>query len=122
VISLALLPDGRRFLSAGADQTLRLWDLETGQVLRHFEGHSGEVVYLAVSPDGRRLLSGGDVTARLWDVESGQELYRFEGHVGSVWAVALLPDGRRALSAGEDATLLLWEVPELKTPQRNGDK
>ena len=45
----------RRAVSASRDQTLRLWDLESGQTLRTLEGHTTRVV--AVTPDGRRAVT-----------------------------------------------------------------
>ena len=54
------------------DRTLKLWDLESGAVLRTFEGHGDRVTAVALLPDGRRALSGSaDNTLKLWDLESG---------------------------------------------------
>ena len=125
--SVAVLPDGRRALSASgnfvsslfdhrgvsasADYTLRLWDIETGAELRRFEGHTDLVSSMKVLPNGHRVLSASaDYTLRLWDIETGAELRRFEGHRGSINSVAVLSDGHRALSASADYTLRLWDI------------
>jgi len=70
----------------------------------------GEVTSVALSPDGRFVLTGGyDNTAQLWDIETGKELQRFAGHDEHVYSVAFSPDGRSVLTAsGDQATL--WDV------------
>jgi WD40 repeat protein len=91
------------------DRTLRLWDMETGQELRRFEGHDGGINAVAVL-NGRRIISGSqDTTLRLWDVETGQELRRFEGHFNPVLAVAAL-GAQRIISGSADHTVRLWDV------------
>ena len=91
-------PDGKRALSGANDNTVRLWDVESGRCLRVLEGHTAAVWSVAWSPDERRALSGADdKTVRLWDVESGRCLRVLEGHTSSsgAWRGVLI---RRALS------------------------
>ena len=109
VTACAVLPDGRRALSASADRTLKLWDLETGRSWPHSRAtRVGDC--LAVLPDGRRALSAsGDGTLKLWDLETGRPWPR-SGPLGRGERLAVLPDGRRALSASADGTLKLWDL------------
>jgi WD40 repeat protein len=112
VTAVVFDPTGRRLLSAGADGTLRLWDVESGKEVRRFVGHKMSVTAAALSSDGRRALSGGlDHTVRLWDVATGQELHRYDGHAEVVSGVAFSPDGRMALSGSADVTVRLWGLP-----------
>jgi WD40 repeat protein len=94
-----------------ADQTLRVWDLESGQSLRTLQGHTGWVNGVVVTPDQYHAVSASaDHTLRVWDLESGQSLRTLTGHTDVVSAVALTPDGRRAVSASADHTLRVWDL------------
>jgi WD40 repeat protein len=111
VRAVAVTADGRRAVSASRDQTLRVWDLESGQSVRTLEGHSNLVNGVAITPDGRRAVSASrDRTLRVWDLESGETLQTLQGHTGSVYAVAVTSDGRRAVSGSKDQTLRMWDL------------
>jgi WD40 repeat protein len=75
------------------------------------KGHSQEVVALAVSRLGDRVLSAGnDGTVRLWDLERCKEIRQMEGPSGQAWGVAFSPDGKLALAGGQSGSLGLYEV------------
>src|SRR5262249_32179110 len=66
---------------------------------------------LAVSADGKIVLSGGDDgTLRVWEVASGKKLREVNGHSREVTSVALSADGRWALSGRFDGTVCLWDL------------
>src|SRR5262249_3108055 len=72
VHAVAFSRDGQRLASAGADGTVRFWDLADGRELLRFKAHAGAVNGLAFSPDGQRLATaGGDRTAKVWEAETG---------------------------------------------------
>lgn len=111
VTCVAVLPDGRHALSGSRDNTLRLWNIESGTALRRLEGHGDWVTCTATLSDGQRAVSGSkDGTLRLWDIESSTELRRFERHDDWVNCLAALPDGRHVLSGSDDKTLRLWDI------------
>jgi hypothetical protein len=108
---LAFAPTGLRAASVGADRTIRLWELTTGQQLRHFDGYTDEVNCIAFAPDNRSMIIGGrDRTIRLGHLESGKEVRRFVGHTDAVHTVAISADGRFVASGGADRTVRIWEI------------
>jgi WD40 repeat protein len=74
-------------------------------------GHTDSVTAVALSSDGRRLLSGSeDNTARLWDAATGKAIATLAGHTAQVTAVAFSPDGTRVLTGSRDNTARLWDL------------
>jgi WD40 repeat protein len=71
VTSVAFSPDGTTLASASADETIRLWDVATGQQIGEpLQGHTDGVNSMAFSPDGTTLASASaDETIRLWDMD-----------------------------------------------------
>ncbi len=81
VTGVAVTADGRWAVSASADQTLKVWDLGSGQLVRTLEGHTNWVNGVAVTADGRWAVSASwDQTLKVWDLGSGQLVRTLEGH------------------------------------------
>ena len=110
VLALAFLPDGR-FVSAGGDRSIKLWEAATAQPVRTNEGHADVMASLAFSPDGRRIASASaDSTIRIWDASTLRLVHSLQGHADAVTSVAWSPDGRRLASGSLDRTVRLWSV------------
>ena len=102
----------RRILASGTvDGDVKLWDADTGNLLKRLLDHGSWVVSIAWSPDGQILASGShDQTIRLWSPTTGKVLRVLRGHTNWVWSVAFSPDGGLLASASEDQTVRLWDV------------
>ena len=88
-----------------------------GALLRSLTGHNGKITAIAMTADGRRLVSASeDQTLRVWDLERGAELSCLKGHAQKVLAVAMTPDGRIVISASGDKTLKVWELSTSSPP------
>ncbi|MEM7590193.1 MAG: CHAT domain-containing protein [Cyanobacteria bacterium P01_A01_bin.83] len=72
VRTIAFTPNGKHLVSAGNDRTVRLWDIENGQLINLFKGHKERVKCLQISADGKQIISGSaDSTLKIWDIATG---------------------------------------------------
>ena len=108
------LPDGKHVVTASYDGIAAVRDARTLNIIAHME-HPTSISALAVSPDGRRIITGcWDKSMRMWDATTGVELHQFHGHDGAVEQVAFSPDGRIVATACSDAHVRLWDVEQRK--------
>ena len=108
--AIAIMNHGSKLIFGAGDWTIRKIDLQNGAE-KTFEGHSGIVRSLALSPDGTRLLSGADDgTIRVWALDTDEQLFKLTGHDGGVDSVAVTPDGGRVISGSRDKTLRVWSL------------
>jgi len=111
VYSVAFSADGEILASGSDDNTVKLWEIASGRLLRTIEGHSDDVTSVAFSLDGKTLASGGeDNVVKLWEVASGRFLRIIEGHSNYVTSVAFSVDGKTLASGSLDNTVKLWGV------------
>lgn len=83
-----------------------------GAVCEPLQGHSDQVLSVAYSPDGRKIVSGSaDHSIRVWDAGTGKAVCKsLEGHSGIIWSVAYSPNGRHIVSGSLDSTIRVWDA------------
>jgi cytochrome c len=121
VNAVVFLKDGR-IATGGGDGHIAIWTPGKPAPDAVLDGHSGPVVGLAVSPDGRMLASASwDHTARLWPLagDVARAPLVLEGNAQNVNGVAFTPDGKQLISAGYDATVRIWRLDGINVSVRN---
>lgn len=112
VTTVALTADGRA-VSGGSclDNTVRVWDLDSGSCIHCLSGHEDHIQALALAPDDRAVSASTDRTLRIWDLETGQCLHTLVGHEAKVDEVAISPDGRIVSRCDVwDHTIRVWDL------------
>lgn len=105
--------DGRFVFAEDVNKTIYQLDAETGAEIQRFEkGHTISVINaLAVSPDGKYLLSGGEGRfVNLWETATGRLIRKFSGNYDDATSVQFTRDGLYAVYAGYDGTVRFWDV------------
>jgi len=111
VTAIAVTPDGKQLISGSNDNTLKIWDLETGKEKFSFIGHSDEITAIAITPDGNQIISSSrDGTIKAWNLKNREKLLTIDSHQNSVNNIALTPDGKEIISGSSDKSLRVWNL------------
>jgi WD40 repeat protein len=135
---VAFLPDGKRVVTAGEDDTIRLWERETGKEIRRFAsvpvepagsgsdspapekvvrmalmgmGGSSGNVRPALSSDGKVLAAATEHNViQLWDVVTGKPIRQIKASQQGIAVLTFSPDGKILAARGGDQSTYLWET------------
>lgn len=105
-------PDGKLAITVSFNDSVQVWNSETGEFLSELTGHKGWIEQVLFSPDGKKILTTSvDGTARIWNPYTGKELMTLEGHIKDPAAAKFSPDGKYvAIGTTYDSLLRIWDV------------
>ncbi|CAG0879185.1 unnamed protein product [Cyprideis torosa] len=113
-MSMCIFPNSdQQILTASGDSSCALWDVESGQLLQSFHGHSRDVMAIDLAPyeTGNTFVSGScDRTALVWDMRTGQCVQSFEGHDADINTVKFYPSGDAVATGSDDSTCRLFDL------------
>ena len=110
VYSVAISPNGQTIASGSYDKTIKIWNVQTGEV-NTLIGHGNAISSLAISSNGKLLVSGSwDRKIKLWNLETRELLRTFTGHSDDVESVAISPDNQTIVSGSYDKTIKIWNL------------
>ncbi|MFB2934605.1 trypsin-like peptidase domain-containing protein [Aerosakkonemataceae cyanobacterium BLCC-F154] len=98
------------------DSTIKIWNRNTGELLRTLKGHSGTISSLAIDPFGHILASGSyDGTIKIWSLHTGQLLHTLDvknrqGSPVEVLSIAFGGDAQTLISGSADGTVKIWQI------------
>ena len=112
VWSVAFAPDGLTLASGGVDRLVRMWDIETGRLLRSLRGHTADIRSVVFTPDGQTLATASeDRTIRLWNPNTGEsKKLLFTRYDHNVVSLSLSPDGLMLARGSHNKDIKIWEV------------
>jgi serine/threonine protein kinase len=110
VYGVTFSPDGSQIASVSDDQTIRLWNAATGELLRTFSGHADQLYAPRFTPDGARLVTASQAgVVKIWDLATGVA-HELTGHTDVVVGIDVSRDGQFLASASDDMTVRLWDA------------
>jgi WD40 repeat protein len=111
ILAASFSNDGKKVATASHDNTVKIWDAQTGVMLADLRGHKMDIHCVNFSPDGSKVVSAGwDNTAKVWDVNTGVLLINFTKHTSHINTAFFSPDGKRIVTASDDKTAKIWDA------------
>ncbi|KIJ05819.1 hypothetical protein PAXINDRAFT_49314, partial [Paxillus involutus ATCC 200175] len=111
---IAYLAGGTRIVTCAFDKTVRLWDVENGEQEGTSMEHEDRLFGLAITRDGKRILSGGDSDRiiKVWDTETHELIEEWGSHSSWIYCIVMSPDDQLAASCEMNGKIVIREMRE----------
>ena len=125
VLAVSFSPNGKLLATGSADNTVKLWDTQSGKQIKTLTGHTGEVRSVSFSPDSKLLATGSaDNTVKLWNISTGMEIQTLIEHK-EVRSISFSPNSKLLVTGSADNTVKLWDTQsgkQIKTLTGHGNE
>ena len=113
---LSISVSGEKVFSSSGDKTIRVWDLNTGENISIFRGHTAPINDIKPLPDGRWVVSASDDgSLRIWDAQTGNPLALPQRMPFRILSVDISRDGNHIAFSGTDNQVHIW-CPDMAQP------
>ncbi|MEM7536309.1 MAG: serine/threonine-protein kinase [Chloroflexota bacterium] len=109
ILSVSWSKDGKQLASGSRDNTIRVWDVVSGELLNIFEGHTNDVFSISWSKDSSKFVSSSYQEAIVWDSTTGEQIQILNGHVDWVRSVDWSMAEAQIASGGYDNDIRIWD-------------
>lgn len=111
ISAVTLSPDGMSIASVSRDRHLRLYNMNTGKILRVVKAHDASIRSVAFSPDSVHISTASrDGLVKIWESTFRKAPIVLRGHTGQVYSAVFSPDGEKIVSASDDHSIKLWDA------------
>ena len=114
--SCDLSPDGKRMVTGGKDNQVRMLNATDGKLLYiidGYKGHSKSVNAVRFSGDGKLFASASDdQLVKVWETETGKLLHSFKGHTHNINGLVFSSDNRIIFTSSSDGTIKKWNIDQ----------
>lgn len=106
--AIAITPNNEMVISGG-DDGIKIWDIKSGEEFGDFLEHSSSVKAIAISKDGKTVISGEiKGVIKIWNLRSRRAIQSLQAHSLPINSLAISPDGRLVASCSDDYSIKLW--------------
>lgn len=111
-LSCCRFVDEGHVVTSSGDSSCIFWDVVSGDVVKTFNDHTGDVMSVAISPENANIFVSGsvDTTARIWDLRIGKCVQTHAGHSEDINSVAFFPDGYAFGTGSDDSSCRLFDM------------
>ncbi|MBN1215595.1 MAG: TIR domain-containing protein [Candidatus Lokiarchaeota archaeon] len=125
IYRFSITPDRKYVISGSLDKSIKIWNLETGELYHNINGHDDEITSIDLSSDGSRIVSGSeDSTVKLWKLDTGNLMRNFTFHDGAIFDVLITPNDEYIISTSEDkyAKITKWTTKKILRSLKEEDQ